>query len=126
MPVVECRAFQEYGDTTGTSQHGTDQDLQVFTQLSFVPFYLRVKPEVNYGVNTDGHLGEHDWNGKNVEGQGGLWCVASYLCYGAAGIRKPAENVRQQLEHQGLQVSTVYPAREGFSENSHKSINILS
>ena len=59
--------------------------------------HLRVKPEVDDGIDTDRGLAEHGGDGQDVEGVSGLGCVASCLGYGHAGIRKPAENVGQHL-----------------------------
>ena len=58
---------------------------------------LRVEPEVNDGIHTDRGLAEHGGDGQDLKGMSGLGCVASCICYGYTGIRKPAENVGQHL-----------------------------
>ena len=61
------------------------------------PLYLRIEPEVNDGVDTDRGLAEHGGDGQDIEGVGGGGGVASCLCYGHAGIGKPAADERQHL-----------------------------
>ena len=64
--------------------------------------HLRVKPEVDDGIDTDRGLAEHGGDGQDVEGVSGLGCVASCLCYGYAGIRKPATYEGKQLIMLGI------------------------
>ena len=60
--------------------------------------YLRIEPEVDDRINADRHLGKHGGDGQDVEGDDGLWLVASRLCYRGAGIRKPTDQIGEHLK----------------------------
>ena len=47
---------------------------------------LRVQPKVDDFINADSRLGEHGWDGQDVERDAGLGDVASSLSYGDTGI----------------------------------------